>query len=50
MQSYKGESVPFRKLLKDFLIGQGLFKEVDETDEDWYNRCKDSAMKSNTLH
>ena len=50
MQSYKGEVLPFRKVLKDFIISQGLFKEVDETDKDWYNRCKDNAMKSKTLH
>ncbi len=45
-QAYKGEMVPFRKLFKDWLLKEGLFKKVDETDEVWYNRCKDKAMKS----
>ena len=45
-QAYKGEMVPFRKLFKDQLLKEGLFKEVDETNEAWYNRCKDKAMKS----
>jgi hypothetical protein len=46
-QSYRGEVVPFRKLFKDQLLKEGLFKAVDETNEAWYNRCKDEAMKSN---
>ena len=45
-QAYQGEMVPFRKLFKDWLLKKGLFKKVDETDEVWYNRCKDKAMKS----
>ena len=46
MQSYKGELIPFRKLFKDWMLKEELFKKVDETDDAWYTRCKEKAMQS----